>query len=158
MKLKYTRCNHKNNLITFCGIPASGKSTLARIITNEYNATLYSYDDLPNANLPSKKDEVRSNMWADILRDLKSGKTVVLDDLLTTKQMRKNMLDAISEVDCKKTIIVMQTPLDVCIQRNTNRKRRLPNQFLYSFHKRYEPPMLEEGFDEIIYHKYNEND
>ena len=145
-------------IITFCGIPGSGKTTLSKRIADKHNATLYCYDDLPNANLPSKKDEVRQSMWKDVLHDINQGKTVVVDDLLTTVEMRKNMLNALAEAKCRKVIIVMQTPFDICLQRNANRKRRLPEQFLYNFHDRYVPPSLDEGWDEIIYHEYNEND
>lgn len=139
-------------LLALCGIPGSGKSTLARSIANVYNAILYSYDDMPNANLLSKRDEVHRNMWISALRDLKEDKIVVLDDLHTTIEMRKNMLDVLSEAKCKKIIIVMQTPFEICVQRNSARSRKIPTQLLYNFHKRYIPPTLEEGFDEIIYY------
>jgi len=92
-------------------------------------------------------------MWSNILQDLILGKTVVLDDLHINLEMRKNMLESIAEVNCKKIIIVMQTPYETCIKRNAERERRLPDIVIRSYMARFEEPTLDEGWDEIIIHE-----
>lgn len=89
-------------------------------------------------------------MLANIANDLRKGKTVVVDNVNTTLKMRTDMLTVFGDIDCGKKIIVMQTPFDVCIERNRNRKRRLPDCILYDLQTHYEQPTLAEGWDEII--------
>lgn len=90
-------------------------------------------------------------MWSDIAKDLRSGLTVICDDLNTRVKWRQGLLTTISNIDCKKVLVVMNTPLDECIKRNTNRKERLSDFIVIRTYERYEPPTLDEGWDEIIY-------
>lgn len=136
-----------------CGIPGSGKSTLSRQLAEQHNAILHCYDDIPGAHSPSKQEGVHQAMYERIVQDLRDGKEVVCDDLHTTKDMRQKLLDALCGVECVKVLHVMQTPLDVCIERNRNRHPgRLPDFVVTGCHSRYEAPSLSEGWDEIIYH------
>ena len=141
-------------LFVLCGIPGSGKTTLSRTIAEQHSAILYCYDELPNAHLQSRRHEVHVNMWGQMADDLRAGHTVVLDELHITRAMRTDMLSALDGIDCKKTLIVMQTPLDVCIQRNANRARRLPEHILRRCKQMYEPPQMDEGWTEIIYYPF----
>lgn len=136
-------------LITLCGIPGSGKTTLSRKLADKFDAVLYCYDNLPNANCPPHHQRVRHEMWADVARDLRNGLNVVLDDLHTTQKMRMDMLAALGDVDCKKIIVVMQTPYEVCLQRNATREARLPGCIIKSLHERFATPTLDEGWDAI---------
>lgn len=137
------------SIYILCGIPASGKSTFAKELSECCNAKLYCYDDLPNAHNPRQKDLIHAKMWTAIVDDLHNGFNVVCDDLHTKKQWRLNILNAISEVDCKKILVVMNTPLEICLYRNTNRQARLPDIVLYDLYDKYEPPDISEGWDEI---------
>lgn len=139
-------------LYILCGIPGTGKSTLSIQLAQQHNAKLHCYDALPNAHNPRLKDEVRVQMWSIIAEDLHNGYNVVCDDLHTKREWRQDLLNALSDVECKKILVVMTTPLEECLIRNANRTARLPDFVLYDLYEKYEPPTLDEGWDEILYY------
>ena len=139
-------------LITLCGTPASGKTTLSKELAEKYNAKLYCFDKFEGAFSPSKAEKVRSQMHKDIAEDLRNGINVVCDDLNTKLKWRSSLLSAVSDIECKKTLVVMTTPLEVCLERNRKREFVLPDFVITSIHKDYEAPTLSEGWDEIIYY------
>lgn len=91
-------------------------------------------------------------MWQDIAADLRDGFDVVCDDLHTLVEWRDGILSAIHGIECQKVLIVMTTPFDECLRRNAVRDMRLPDLVLYDTNKKYEPPSIDEGWDEIIYY------
>lgn len=137
-------------LYVLCGIPGSGKTTLSTQLAERFSAKLYCYDSLPGANHPKYHHETRQKMMVDIAEDLKCGLSVVCDDCHVTEAQRSEVLSAVSEIQCKKTLIVMVTPFEECLLRNANREARLPDFILYDLKRRYQPPTLDEGWDEII--------
>lgn len=93
-------------------------------------------------------------MYAAIAQDLREGKTVVCDDLHTTKDKRKKLLAALDGIACTKVLHVMRTPLELCLERNRNRHPgRLPDFVVTDCYSRYEEPTLSEGWDDIQYIK-----
>lgn len=137
-------------LTILSGLPGSGKTTYAHKLAEETGAILHCYDDLPGAFSPSKQQAVHAQMWAAIAEELRHGHDVVCDDLHHTKEKRRMILNAVKDIECKKVLVLMETPLDVCLERNAGRKRRLPDVVLHSCAARFEEPSLDEGFDEII--------
>jgi tRNA uridine 5-carbamoylmethylation protein Kti12 len=138
-----------------CGIQGSGKTTLSKQLAIDHNATLYCYDALPKGHW---SNDAHPAMYERIAQDLKDEKTVVCDDLHTTRKMRQTLIEALYGVECKKVLHVMQTPLDVCLERNRQRncnEGKLPDWALLRCHDKYEAPSLDEGWDEIVYHEYN---
>lgn len=138
-------------LYTLCGIPGSGKTTYSKQLAKQLNATLYSYDEQPDANKLGKIASSHRAMYQYIINDLQDGKDVICDDLHTTKQQRIDLINALEHIDCKKVLIVMNTPLDMCIERNENRSNRLSKCIITAINKTYEHPSLDEGWNEIIY-------
>lgn len=88
-------------------------------------------------------------MWAAIAEDLWNGFDVVVDDLHAKKQWRLDLLSALAGAECRKILVVMDTPLDVCLHRNRNRAARLPDFVVCDLHSKYESPSLSEGWNEI---------
>ena len=138
-------------LYVLCGIPGSGKTTYSQQLAEKLNAKLYCYDKIPGSSHPKKFVMLHKQMWMRISRDLREDHTVVCDDLHTTIKQRSDILNALKEVDCKKVLVVMTTPLEECLIRNRNRKARLPDFVLEDIHNKFEQPTLEEGWDEIIF-------
>lgn len=135
-----------------CGIPASGKTTLSKQLALEHNAVLYCYDKLPNAY---QIKAAHLSMFRCIAKDLRLHKTVICDDLHTTKESRMAILKAISGINCKKILHVMHVPPEVCLKRIKAREKwNVPDYAVTECHKHYEEPTLDEGWDEIIYHEY----
>ena len=68
-----------NHIYVLCGISGSGKTTLANTLAIEYNAKLYSYDELLKGGEKSPK-ELRQWILLSIEKDLRDGLNVILDD------------------------------------------------------------------------------
>lgn len=135
-------------IYVLCGLPGAGKTTISRQLQQQYHAELYCYDEfIKHHNLLDK----RQQMFEKIVSDLRTGKDVILDDLHTCIEWRINLLSAIQNVPCKKVLIVMTTSLEECIRRNSQRTNRLPDFVIYYLNSQYQPPTLDEGWDDIIY-------
>lgn len=82
-----------------------------------------------------------------------NGESIIVDDMYITKESRQKLLSAISDIECKKVLIVLQTPLELCVERDRIRtSHNLGKPIVYNFNKKYESPSLEEGWDEILYY------
>ena len=141
------------SVYVLCGIPASGKSTLSTQLATEYNAKLHHFDEYPNSFHPEKYKEALYKMWSNVSQELKSGDNVICDNVHVTKEMRLDILNAISSISCEKICVVLLTPFEECLKRNANREARLPDFVLYDLYNKFELPTLDEGWDDIWYYK-----
>ena len=138
-------------IYVLCGIPGSGKTTKAIQLAEENNAKLYSYDVVRyNSKLSSFKD-ICALIYKSINDDLSKGLNVVYDAPNHRLQYRKDILNDISDISCKKICVVLPTPLEECLKRNANREARLPEFVLYDIYDKFEIPTLDEGWDDIWY-------
>lgn len=136
------------------GIPGSGKSTLAHQLSEQHNAVVHSYDDIPGANVAESMGcDLRSSWLCAIKDDLEIGKSVVCDGVNLTTKERSEVLAVISCIPCKKVLIVKAVPLEICLQRNATRNARLPSFVLEQAARKIEPPTKEECWDEILISK-----
>jgi len=140
-------------LYTLCGLPASGKTTLSTQLAKEHNAKLYHYDEFKKGSKPQYTKETHQRLYKQIAQDLLQGYDVVLDDLHLALEWRQDLLTALQDISCKKILIVMTTPLEECVCRNSQRQgqARLPDFVIYHLNQRYQPPSLDEGWDDIQY-------
>ena len=138
------------NLFILSGAPGSGKTTKAKELAEQNNSKLYIFDLIPGSHSPGKYIQVRKQMWNDISQDLTNGLDVVCDDCHHTKKWRTELLENIT-TPCRKILLVTTTPLEECLERNRNREARLPDFVVKYIHDKFEPPTLDEGWDEILY-------
>jgi predicted kinase len=142
------------NCYVLCGIPASGKSTLAHQIAEQHNAIVHSYDDIPNAWGNRDADGSFYRQWMDnIKNDLRSGNSVVCDSTALTSINRKNILSELSGIDCEKVLIVKAVPIEVCVQRNKGRFREVPEYQIELSARLLEAPTKDEGWDKILVYR-----
>lgn len=87
-----------------------------------------------------------------VIEALQRNSNVVIDALFTRIVWRKMILEAIKNFDCKRTLIYMDTPLEECLRRNSQRHNPLPDFVVESIYNSIEPPTLDEGWDEILYY------
>lgn len=140
-------------LYILCGLPASGKTTLSFQLATEHDAKLYHYDEFKRDSKPQENKQTHQRLYNQIKQDLLQGYDVVLDDLHTRLEWRQDLLSALQDIPCKKILVVMTTPLEECVRRNSERQNgRLPDFVIYHLNSRYQPPSLEEGWDEILYY------
>ena len=134
------------------GIPASGKTTYGKILSQKHNAVLISYDDIPDANTTVDKMSVVYNRWISQIRELAlTGKGVVCDNTNLTVKQRKKLFERLKDIPCRKELCVMTTPLNECFERNKSRDNRLPEFVLIQSYERFEYPTDSEGWDKITY-------
>lgn len=141
-------------IIVFCGAAGSGKTTAAQKLSKQNGAVLYSYDKFKEGSSARELPLMRSRMYHAILADAENGHDIIIDDLNITKKQRITVLKELSDLSCKKTLIIMNTSLGECLERNKKRSylTRLPDDSVVNIYNLYEPPTLDEGWDEIIYY------
>lgn len=132
-------------IFIFSGPPGSGKTTLSKKISEEQNAIRLSFDEM---HCFQHKELIQPTLKA-----LQEGKNVVLDSVFYRISQRKLILDATKDLNCKRILIYMTTPLEECICRNAQRPNPLPEFMIRDMYKSIEPPTLEEGWDDIWYFK-----
>lgn len=153
----------KPRLTLMVGLPASGKSTYARVLGEADNTTVLSSDILRKELLGSEADQSNNDLVFKTLYEraralLKDGKNVVIDATNINAKDRKRTLSNFSDLHIERFCYVMSTPVDVCIERDKNRDRTVGENIINKFLCRFEIPMYFEGFDEIAILQYAEKD
>jgi predicted kinase len=134
-----------------CGIPASGKSTHA--------ATLDA-DEVLSADIVRKVRGKLDLHQVGALRmlappRLRSGEALVIDACNTRKSDRLSWLDAARWSLAESHLIVMDTPLDVCLARNSERgSQSVPEKIVTAQHDRMtriRETIADEPWDEVTF-------
>lgn len=128
-------------LLVLCGSPGSGKTTLSKQITEKQNTNRLSFDEM---RCLQHKELIQPTLKA-----LQSN-NVVVDSVFSRISQRKLILEATKNIDCKRILIYMTTPLEECVRRNAQRPNSLPEFMIRDIYNSFEIPTLDEGWDEII--------
>lgn len=149
----------KTLFIMLIGCPASGKSTVANDIANHgTNIAVMSSDAIRkelygSESVQNNPHRVFSIMNERTLNCLKSGVSVVYDATNCTVKNRKGILSKVKRLkenyNISITAIVLQTPLNECIERDHNRERKVTEKVITRYYNSMEFPTKEEGFDNI---------
>lgn len=136
-------------LYTMCGLPASGKSTMAESIEN---AEVFSSDAIRKELFGDESIQGDNKMIFQILHNrikkaLAEGKNAVYDATNISVKLRKNITDSF---DAEHICIYVDTPKEECIRRNANRERKVPIKVIERMARNFEPPTKEENFSEIL--------
>lgn len=131
-------------LFIFCGCAGAGKTTLSKEMADKYQAVRYSFDEMECLEY--------SELFPYIVGSIFEGKNIVVDALFTRVSQRKLILDVTKDIDCKRILIYMNTPLEECIRRNAQRPNPLPEFMIRDIYNSIEIPTLDEGWDEILYY------
>lgn len=153
----------KPRLTLMVGLPASGKSTYARILGNADNTTVLSSDILRKELLGSEADQSNNDLIFKTLYErarelLKDGKNVVIDATNINAKDRRRTLSNFSDLHIERFCYVMSTPIETCIERDKKRDRTVGEDVIKKFLYRFEIPMYFEGFDEIAILQYADKD
>lgn len=141
-------------IFVLCGIPASGKTTLAKQLAQQHHATVHSFDDIPDSwGRPDMEGKFRRQWIENIKTDLNNGNSVVCDCIALTSMSRKWILEELSAFDCEKILMVKAVPVEVCLQRNKNRDRKVPDDHIRLTARMLEPPTEDEGWDRILLYR-----
>ena len=150
------------SLVMLIGIPGSGKSTLAKSLVQEGYYVLSS--DEIRRNLfgdggftadEKEREKIQSAVYKVIREEarehLKNGRSVVIDATNLSRKRRKKLLSFFSDTPSYKKAILLITSPEVCKKRNEIRPRgkRVPDENMEEMLRRFEVPVMGEGWDEI---------
>ena len=145
---------NKPKMIMMCGLPASTKSTKAKELAEEYNATIYSSDEirkelLGDENSQDNNNLVFSTLHSRIKSALSNGHNCIYDACNISYKRRMAFLQELNKIPCEKICILMATPYEECLKNNANRDRKVPEEVIERMYKNFHIPYWYEGWDDI---------
>ena len=152
----------KPTLIIMVGLPASGKSSIARNLANKYDAIIVSSDAirkeiLGDENEQKYQDKVFGTFHYRIKSLLKKNKNIIVDAINVKRSDRKKLLKNIKDIDCFKIAYIVAKPIEQCLIDNANRERVVPQHAYIKMIDCFLLPTFEEGFQKIAYHPNKEH-
>lgn len=140
-------------LFMLMGLPGSGKSYIANGIL--YRPIIHSSDALReelygDANEQSNNQELFVELHKRIKSDLVDGRDVIYDATNISKKRRRAFISELKNIKCKKICVCVMTPYEICLEQNKKRERKVPDNVIKRMYMNWNPPALEEGFDDII--------
>ena len=141
-------------LILLTGIPGSGKTTYAEEYVKSHYNTKHLSSDLIRKELYGDEStqgdpaEVFSLMQKRAIDALNDGKNVVYDATNITRKDRACIINV-----CPKFVVIechiIWAPIEVCIERDSNRERTVGKEVVDKMLKRFQAPYYDEGIDVI---------
>ena len=140
--------------IMMCGLPASGKSTIARERAKLDDANIHSSDeiraelsgDISNQNINEK---VFQTLHKRIKDDLENGKNTIYDATNITYKRRMAFLREIERFNVEKICYFAATSYENCIMNDSNRQRQVGTEVIKRMYSSFWIPQMYEGWDEI---------
>lgn len=152
------------DLLMLVGLPASGKSTLTPLL-RERGYEVLSSDALRLSLLGSARSfpcdkaeatalnrQVFSEIRHKAAELLRKGQSVAIDATNLYAKHRSFLLHYIKEIPCRKICVIVITPVEICLQRNTAREgiARVPDEQMDRMLRSFECPYYHEGWDLIF--------
>lgn len=143
------------------GLPASGKSTLAKaLLKNNNNTILISSDELRKELFNNINDtEHNTKLFNEINKRIKNalskGISVIYDATNISWKKRRQLLWDIKKYNPYNQCYLMATPYEVCLENNKSRERIVPEYVIRRMYKDFYIPQHYEGWNniKIIYRK-----
>ena len=136
------------------GLPASGKSTIAKEIAKKENAVIVSTDDLRQELLNDVNSQKNNNLIFEeaekrLKANIEAGRNVIFDATNINYKRRRDWLNRFNKYAVKKIGILVATPYEECLIRNEQRKRKVPEEVIKRMYHNFYIPQYYEGFDDI---------
>jgi predicted kinase len=140
--------------IMMVGLPASGKSTMAKILAEEYDANIHSSDAIRaelsgDINNQTINDLVFKTLHNRVKEDLLNGKSCVYDACNISYKRRVAFIKELKNIPCEKICVLMATPYTASITNNANRDRVVPETVIKRMYCNLQVPHYFEGWDGI---------
>lgn len=140
--------------IMMIGLVGSGKSYHAKELALEYNAEIFSSDALReemfgDVNHQSDNDALFKELHKRIRECLTSGKNAIMDSTNINYKRRMEFLKSLNKIPCEKIAVLMATPYEVCLERNAQRERKVPEYVIKRMYMNFNIPYWYEGWDDI---------
>lgn len=152
------------DFIMICGLPGSGKSRLAQLLSMPYDAVVLSSDKLRKELFDDEGNttdnvELFGELHKRIVENLNDGKSVIYDATNINYKRRRAFLNFIQKTGCRKTCFMVATPYNMCVEQIEARERKVPPEVIKRMYMNFYIPQYYEGWDEInIYWNYRRED
>ena len=145
---------NRPKFIMMCGLVGSGKSYKAQELAKEYDAEIFSSDELRielygDVNHQTDNDKLFIELHRRIKECLKSGKSAIYDATNLNYKRRMAFLAELKNIPCEKICVVMATPYEECLKRNAGRERKVPEEVIKRMYMSWTCPYWYEGWDGI---------
>ncbi len=150
-------------LLAICGLPASGKTTLANALWNRskdyLDVQLISTDMWRDEAFysdfqPWKEQKVRERARIETQDFLLIGDSIVHDDTNYYASMRHELYEMARFVGCFFGVIHVTTPLEVALEWNRQRTSNIPDEVIERIDERFDLPGSKYAWDQPIF-KFN---
>lgn len=143
----------KPTLYILVGLSASGKSTKAKELAIKHNSIIVSSDsirgELGDVIDQSNNNEVFRIFHQRIKDNISNNINVIADATNITIKSRHSIIESVKNIDCNIVGIVIDKPIDRCIEDNINRPHPVPEYVIRRQFNNFQMPTLNEGFDII---------
>jgi predicted kinase len=145
---------NKPIFIMMIGLPASGKSEQAKKLAAKYDAEIFSSDALReemfgDVNHQTNNDVLFKELHKRIRGCLTYGKSAIYDACNISYKRRMEFLKSLNKIPCEKITVIMATPYEVCLERNAQRERKVPEYVIKRMYMNFNVPFWYEGWDDI---------
>lgn len=147
-------------LVVLCGIPCSGKSTLAKEVADvlekkfDYSTSVVTSDTfrrmIPTYQYrfePELEQFVREATYETIRAGLKHGLLVISDDINYYASIRRHLVRMAEQCKADYAIIYVNTPLEVAMDWNKKRGGPIPNSLIEEIYYKLDEPGKEYKWD-----------
>jgi predicted kinase len=142
--------------VIMVGVPASGKSTVAKQIAKDLDLVFVSSDEVvktdENGSRIYNRDTLRESwlqVWTTIGSCVLQGKSFLLDATLVTEERRSPVIGLALGAGYEVTAVFLNTRPETCLIRNSLREHRVPESTLLRMAANLEAPQTEEGWTTI---------
>ena len=135
-------------LIIFCGIPGSGKTSIARLVAKREPGAVHIQTDavrfmITNPTYTSEESEFVYRACVAVAEEaLDAGHTVILDATFGSARRRENTLAPLTGHYSRIDYVHVVCDLDTVLRRNAARESMavVPEETIRSIHSTFEPP------------------
>ncbi len=134
-------------LVVFCGVPGSGKTTIAKRVALGIGDAFHIQTDIVRFMMPNPKyTQVESKLVYEactlIAREaLRAGYAAILDGTFLKREYRDEALSKLSGFYDTSLIVYVECDLDTAYRRNVSRKARVPKASFLRLYSRFEEPL-----------------